>query len=57
MSPTDLNLEHHIDMADTDFENRFWAAAERDFAYTQWEKKGDNLLPQPIVNGQECDTR
>lgn len=41
-------------MADIDFENKFWAAIET--LLTVYGVKGGNLLPQPVVNGQECDT-
>lgn len=41
-------------MADIDFENKFWAAIET--FLTVYGVKGGNLLPQPVVNGQEYDT-
>jgi len=42
-------------MADIDFENKFWAAIET--LLTVYGVKGGSLLPQPVVNGQECDMR
>ena len=42
-------------MAGIDFENKFWAAVET--LLTVYGVKGGSLLPQPVVNGQECDMR